>query len=351
MQIKLFKDSFIKFCDRHKLEKNSKQIKILSILFNFIQPKKNFYSLLFKPKGKLCFYLSGGVGVGKTMIFNFFYKSIKIPKKRFHFNEFMILFHNHKHKNKKNSILSFVKTLKKNRLIYLDEFQVTNIVDAMILGKLFEHIFKENIKILITSNTKVDDLYKDGLQREQFLPFILIIKKNSIQKELIIDNDYRKIPSNKLQRVFYPINESSNFKVNKLFREITKGIEPKKIKLTVKGRDFVISKLYKKKAKFDFTDLCDVNLGAEDYIKIAETCKFIVIQNIPNFKNINANQQMRFITLIDILYEKKVSLMITIDSDLENVTSSSNLIKPFKRTISRLFELTAPGDDFFSTVD
>ena len=88
-------------------------------------------------------------------------------------------------------------------MIYLDEFQVTNIVDAMILGKLFEKIFSENIQILISSNIKVDDLYKDGLQREQFLPFIKVIKENSIQKELIIEQDYRKLGSQKLQRAFF----------------------------------------------------------------------------------------------------------------------------------------------------
>ena len=101
-------------------------------------------------------------------------------------------------------------------------------------------------------------------------------------------------------------------------------------------------------AKFDFQDLCDVNIGAEDYIKIAETCKFIVIQNIPNFNDVNANQQQRFITLIDIFYEKKISLMISLDSNLENITSSTRLTEPFKRTLSRLFELTSPKDDFFT---
>ena len=90
--------------------------------------------------------------------------------------------------------------------------------------------------------------------------------------------------------------------------------------------------------------MCDVNIGAEDYIKIAEKCKFIVIQNIPNFSDSNINQQQRFITLIDILYEKKISLMISMDSKIEDMSSSIKLSKPFKRTLSRLFELTAPKD-------
>jgi len=280
------------------------------------------------------------------MLLNFFYNQLDIKKYRSHFNEFMINFHDYRHKNKeKNSIYSFVKDLKKKyRIIYLDEFQVTNIVDAMILGKLFETIFKENIFVIITSNTKIDDLYHDGLQREKFLPFISTIKKNSIQKELIIDEDYRKLLSNKLQRSFYPISEKTKFKINQLFRELTKGKNLTEIKIDIKGREFKISDFYEGVAKFDFKSLCDVNIGAEDYIKIAEKCKFIVIENIPNFSDSNINQQQRFITLIDILYEKKISLMISMESKIEDVSSSNKLSKPFKRTLSRLFELTAPKD-------
>ena len=172
-------DSFLEFCRKQKFEINSEQVKIVSLLDKFVNPKKNFLNILLNSKDKLCFYLYGNVGVGKTMILDFIYNKIKIKKLRLHYNEFMINFHDFRHEKKNNnSINAFVKNLKNNyELIYLDEFQVTNIVDAMILGKLFEVIFSENIKIIITTNTKLDNLYKDGLQREQFLPFISIIKK------------------------------------------------------------------------------------------------------------------------------------------------------------------------------
>ena len=111
------------------------------------------------------------------MILDNFYSFINVSKQRWHFNEFMIEFHDFRHNNKNNSISAFVKKLKKYNLIYLDEFQVTNIVDAAILGKLFEKIFSENIQILISSNIKVDDLYKDGLQREQFFAFYKSYKR------------------------------------------------------------------------------------------------------------------------------------------------------------------------------
>ena len=346
MNEKLLKNSFLEFCSKKKFEKNNNQLEIIDLLENFLAPKKSLLRFLSKSNQKICFYLYGDVGSGKTMLLNFFYNQLDIKKYRSHFNEFMINFHDYRHKNKeKNSIYSFVKDLKKKyRIIYLDEFQVTNIVDAMILGKLFETIFKENIFVIITSNTKIDDLYHDGLQREKFLPFISTIKKNSIQKELIIDEDYRKLLSNKLQRSFHPINEKTKFKINQLFRELTKGKNLTEIKIYIKGREFKISNFYEGVVKFDFKSLCDVNIGAEDYIKIAEKCKFIVIQNIPNFSDSNINQQQRFITLIDILYEKKISLMISMESKIEDVSSSNKLSKPFKRTLSRLFELTAPKD-------
>ena len=212
------------------------------------------------------------------------------------------------------------------------------------LGKLFEKIFSENIQILISSNIKVDDLYKDGLQREQFLPFIKVIKENSIQKELIIEQDYRKLGSQKLQRAFSPINEKTNFRINQFFRELTKTKRKKTITLKIKGRDIIINNYYDGFVKFDFNFLCNNNLGAEDYIKICDKCKFIVIENIPFFNDENSNQQQRFITLIDILYEKKISLMVSMEKKIENIGSSKKLFEPFKRTLSRLFELTSPID-------
>ena len=123
----------------------------------------------------------------------------------------------------------------------MDELQVTNIVDAMILGKLFETILERKSKYLYRQILKLIDLYKDGLQRDQFLPFISLLDKNSVLKELIIDEDYRKLLLNKSQRAFYPLNEKTSFKVNKFFREITKNKKFKQPKLNVKGRNFLIN--------------------------------------------------------------------------------------------------------------
>ena len=340
---------FLNHCKKNNLEINPNQLDLIEELTNFynLNFKKSLLKKIFSNKNsKPGFYLRGDVGVGKTMILNFFYDNFDLSKQRLHFNEFMIGFHDFVFKNKENKqeniIDKFVKKLKKKyKLIYFDEFQVTNIVDAMILGNLFKKIFDEDIKILFSSNTKINDLYKDGLQRDQFLPFIKIIKNRCHQKKLSIEEDYRKSQNKINDRFFYPLNESTNFKVNKYFRKLTKDLTMKEKVLNIKGRKFIINNYYEGVARFDFKDLCAKNIGAEDYIKIAESCNFMVIENIPNFNNDNSNQQQRFITLIDILYEKNITLLVSSKSQLDLITSSKNLKDAFKRTISRIYELTS----------
>ena len=340
---------FLSYCKINNLEINPNQldsIKELNLFYNQNFNKSLLKKIFTKQNYKTGFYLQGDVGVGKTMILNFFYNNFDKTKQRFHFNEFMISFHDFVFKNKKNTqeniIDKFVKKLKgKSKLIYFDEFQVTNIVDAMILGSLFKKIFNENIKVLFSSNTKLNDLYKDGLQRDQFLPFIKIMKERSNQSKLIIQDDYRKSVKNRNERYFYPLNESTNFKLNKFFRKITKNLTNKEMILSIKGRKLTIKNYFDGIARFDFKELCSKNIGAEDYIKIAKVCNFIIIENIPIFKSDNSNQQQRFITLIDILYEKNIPLMITSQLQLDLLSSSDDLKKIFKRTISRLYELTS----------
>ena len=340
---------FLNYCKKNNLEINHNQLNLieeLNLFYNHNFNKSFLKKIFTKQNSKKGFYLQGDVGVGKTMILNFFYNNFDKTKQRFHFNEFMISFHDFVFQNKKNKkeniIDKFVDKVKKRyELIYLDEFQVTNIVDAMILGNLFKKIFDENIKVLFSSNVKINNLYKDGLQRDQFLPFIKIIKDKCHQENLSIEEDYRKSQSNKDKRFFYPLDEITNFKVNKFYRQKTKNTENKEKILTIKGRKFVIENYFNGISRFDFKDLCAKNIGAEDYIKIAEACNFIIIENIPNFNNDNSNQQQRFITLIDILYEKNIPLLVSSKSKLNSISSSINLRDVFKRTISRLHELTS----------
>ena len=335
-------DSFKEFCEINKFDINAQQIEIIYSLEKFLNHKETILSRFFKKEEKFCFYLHGKVGVGKTMLLNFAFDRLKIRKFRQHFNEFMINFHNFRHEKKdNNTITDFVKRLKKNYdLLYLDEFQVTNIVDAMILGKLFEVIFEENIKIIITTNTKLHDLYKDGLQRDQFLPFISLIENFSFQKELQIKDDYRTKNNEQVQQIFFPLNKKTSFRMNQKFREFTRNKNKESKTVTTKGRNFVIKNFYSGIVRFKFKDLCDTNLGAEDYINISNICKHIFIEEIPKFDNENSNQQLRFITLIDIFYEKKIRLTLSIEENLDNLSSSKKHFEVFKRTVSRIFDMT-----------
>ena len=211
----------------------------------------------------------------------------------------------------------------------------------MILGSLFKKIFDENIRVIFSSNVKINDIYKDGLQREQFIPFIKTLKKRCFEQTLIIKKDYRKSQNKSNDGYLYPLNEITSFKMNMLLRKLTKDkIKQEKIVL-IKGRKFIIKNYFEGVARFDFNDLCNKNVGAEDYIKIADICKYILIENLPNFDDNNYNLQQRFITLIDIIYEKKVGLTISSVSNLDKLTSAKSLLEPFKRTISRLYELTS----------
>ena len=338
---------FLHHCEDNKYEINQNQINIINSLKDYYNDNFNqgFLNKIFKKKNsKLGFYLVGDVGVGKTMILNFFFKEFSKKKLRLHFNEFMIEFHNFifENKDKEKGTDLFVEDLaKKARLIYFDEFQVTNIVDAMILGKLFKKIFEKKINVIFSSNTKINDLYKDGLQRDQFIPFIKVLENNSLEKELIIEEDYRSHKNNNLDRFLYPIDQSTNFKLNKFFRKITKNKKKTLKTLQIKGRRLEIENFYDKIIKFNFDELCNKNLGSEDYLSIANTCDFLFIENLPDFNENNSNQQQRFITLIDIIYEKKIPLMITSQVNLESINSSKSMEEPFKRTISRLYELTS----------
>ena len=344
-----FKDLFLEHCKKNKFNINQNQIKDIEQLKSY--HNKNFKNSLLKKifkknSDELGFYLFGGVGVGITMILVFFFDFIDTKKQRLHFNEFMINFHDFIHENKgssdENIINLFVNDLKsKISLIYFDEFQVTNIVDAMILGKLFEQIFKQNIKIIITSNTKISDLYKDGLQRDQFKPFINIMQSKSIEHELRIEEDYRRSKDNQKQRFFFPLNEENNFEINKFFRVITKNKKNFSKNLNIKGRIFKMKNFYEGISRFNFDELCDNNLGAEDYLEIIKNLKFMIIEKIPQFNDINSNQQQRFITLIDIIYDKNLPIAVTASQNIHEFTTSRSLEEPFKRTISRLYELTS----------
>ena len=176
-----------------------------------------------------------------------------------------------------------------------------------------------------------------------FKPLVELLNKKIKNKKILLSIYY---PTN------YEVNILKLFELIKIKKiktllPITKNKNKTSKTLEIKGRSIVLENFYDKVVKFDFEELCNRNLGAEDYIKITENCEFIFIKNLPNFNENNSNQQQRFITLIDIFYEKKISIMISAHFNQENFTSSKMLNIPYKRTVSRLFELTSPGINSF----
>lgn len=341
--------AFLSFKKSHNFIENINQDNLIKSLASieeqlksgFFLKVKNFFNNYNYYQG---FYLYGDVGTGKTAIINFFLDNIEEKKVlRTHFNKFMIEIHNLFQIQKKNKdpIANIAKNYSKNfRLVFLDEFQITNIVDAMLLKKLFEEFFNNNIFIIMTSNIKPDELYKDGLQRGQFLPFVDILKKKALIFELSTGIDYRLLFLKNKKKFFSPITEETKKIFNETFKRFIGNKETEKLVLEVKKRKFTVNEYSSKAAKFNFKDLCGQNIGSEDYLELSKYIKIFFIESVPKFNDDMIDQQQRFITLIDILYDNKINVVCLSEAPLENLQSSKKLNEIFKRTISRLSEMT-----------
>ena len=334
---KIYKDfvsnNFITF-DPKQLE----AIKIFDNIFNKYK-KINFFNYSDKSYG---IYVYGSVGIGKTFIINLFIQNIKHSKK-FHFNHFMINLHAfiNNHNNKKNALEIFIRNLSKNyKILFIDEMHIFNIVDALLIKKIFLLFKKYKIFILISSNFEPNELYKDGLQRNDFIPFIEFIEKNFKILNLKDIRDYRRQMLNQSKTYFTPINKNSNYEFKKLFKKFVDEDEIHIKKIQSKSRIIRFEKCTSNIAFCSFKELCVANLAHEDYNNIAKTFSLIFISHIPKLTLNESDQCRRFISLIDMLYEQGCSVVILADQPINNLCDIKNLKKEFKRTISRLYEMT-----------
>jgi len=308
--------------------------------------KKGFFKRAPEPPKGL--YLWGGVGRGKSMLMDMFAKNMgDIPTRRVHFHAFMQEIHSAMHEARKTGVDDAIAPVAAQvaasvKVLAFDEMQISDITDAMIVGRLFQALFAAGVVVVTTSNRVPDDLYKDGLNREIFLPFIELIKEKMTVWELTSPRDYRQDRLAGSQSYFTPVNSESRAAMNAVWNDLTGG-SGEELKLRVKGRDVVIPQYRNGVARADFHALCGQPLGAADYLALAEAARVLLLDDIPTLGRSNFNEAKRFVTLIDALYEAKVRLICSASASPEMLYLEGEGTFEFERTASRLREMQAEG--------
>ena len=301
------------------------------------------------PKG---LYLWGGVGRGKSMVMDLFFEHAPVEQKqRVHFHAFMQEVHRRLHAfreaqkagrvgGEKDAVQALARVIvDKAWLLCFDEFHVTDIADAMILGRLFEAMFAAGAVVVATSNRHPKDLYKDGLQRERFLPFIDILMDRMAVMEVSAARDYRLERLKGMEAYLSPDDEAARQKLDEDFASLTVGATANPTTLIVNGREVHIAKTAEGVAFVDFDELCAKPLGPGDYLAIAGRFHTLMISGIPKLGPHNRNEAKRFVTLIDALYEAKVNLICTAAVPPIELYTEGDGAFEFERTVSRLMEM------------
>lgn len=295
-------------------------------------------------------YLVGAVGRGKTLLMDIFFAQVAIEeKRRVHFHEFMDEVHAAIAKFRKTAkakadnadpVSAVVKPIINGvRLLCLDEFQVTDITNAMLLGRLFEKLFAGGVVLVATSNVKPDDLYEHGLNRQLFTPFIALLKSNVEIVPLDGPVDYRRLKFEGQEVYHFGQEPEVKAAMDRLWLRLTGGVAGEAEELHSLGRVIAVPQAAMGAARFAFADLCEKPLGARDYVRLSHAYEMLMIESVPQFSRHRSDAAKRFILLVDTLYDRGVKLAASFAVPLDQLGQDDKTQFEFGRTVSRLIEM------------
>jgi len=295
-------------------------------------------------------YLVGQVGRGKTMLMDLFFSLAPTEqKRRVHFHEFMDEMHEAIAKFRKSNkgkaensdpVAAVVKPLLEEvRLLCLDEFQVQDITNAMLLGRLFDQLFAGGVTIVATSNTRPDDLYENGLNRQLVLPFIAELKQHAEIVELDGPTDYRRLKFAGEAVYRFGTGPEVDAAMDRLWLKLTGGAVGEPEELHSLGRVIPVPRAAMGAARFTFEELCEKPLGARDYLKLSHAYEAVMIDHVPQFDRLKSNAAKRFILLVDTLYDRGAKLLASFAVPLDELGHDDKTRAEFARCVSRLVEM------------
>ena len=308
-----------------------------------VDRKSTFKRLISPPKPPKGVYFWGGVGRGKSFLMDCFYDSVPYRrKKRIHFHAFMQQIHHDldKYKGEPDPMLKVAEQIAKEvRLLCFDEFHVSDIADAMILGRLMDGLFAKGVILVMTSNYPPDSLYPNGLHRESFLPTIALLNKNLDVFEVEAGIDYRLRTLEQVEIYHYPSDAAAEKKMREYFRMVS-GEEGKKGgHIDVLGRQIDTLRRSHGVIWFDFKTLCGGPRSQNDYLEIARSYHTVLLSHIPKMTAHQSSEARRFTWLVDVFYDHKVKLISTADCPPEELYTEGTQASEFARTVSRLTEM------------
>ncbi len=289
-------------------------------------------------------YLWGGVGRGKSMLMDLFTEATAITqKRRVHFHAFMQEIHKAIHVARQKGVEDPIVpvadgVIRDTRLLAFDEMQITDITDAMIVGRLFERLFAAGVVVVTTSNRVPEDLYLNGLNRQLFLPFIDMLRARLEVVELESPNDYRQHRLQGAKVYFHPAGQVRG-EIGAIWDDLTGGAKGETLRLPVNGREIELPRFANGVARASFWELCARPLGPGDFLAIAGAVRVLILEDIPRLSASNYNEAKRFVTLIDALYEERVRLICSAADEPERLYLEGTGAFEFERTASRLREM------------